>query len=37
MAQAHSADTLVRNVFLLTIAGVIAEIIAMFVMPHLEF
>lgn len=37
MAHAHPPETLVRNVFLLTAAGVIAEIIAMFVMPHLNF
>jgi hypothetical protein len=37
VAQAHPPETLVRNVFLLTLAGVVAEIVAMFVMPHLNF
>lgn len=37
MAQAHSADTLVRNLFLLTALGIIAEIVAMFVIPHVKF
>ncbi len=37
MAHAHPPEALVRNVFLLTIAGVIAEIVAMFVVPHMNF
>jgi hypothetical protein len=37
VAQPHPPETLVRNVFLLTVFGVVAEIVAMFVMPHVSF
>jgi hypothetical protein len=37
VAKAHAPETLVRNVFLLTLVGVVTEIFAMFVMPHVRF
>jgi hypothetical protein len=37
MALAHSPDVLVRNVFLLALAGVIAEVVVMVVLPHVNF
>jgi hypothetical protein len=37
VAHAHSPEVLVRNVFLLALFGVIAEIVVMVVLPHVQF
>ena len=37
MAKAHSPEVLVRNVFYLTLFGIVVEIVVMVILPRLSF
>lgn len=37
MAQAHSPDVLIRNIFALMLIGIVIEIVLMVILPRIGF